>query len=266
MNTSERDDRILAVLREKNFLSVEDAASLTKSSLATIRRDFQRLSDLRQVQRVRGGARPIKNEPMTPFALREVQYSREKELIARAAAAMFRPNDVLIIDGGTTTFHLGRCLPDIPLRIITNSIRLASVLDDQSRSHAGLEVYLTGGFLYPNSGLLVGPGAQASLAQYHAQWALLSVGGVTEEGFFNTSEVVVETERRMIEHADRVMVLADHSKIDKRSMCQVCDLGQVDYLITDPHPPAAGALRRLGQAGLEIITANPRLQSAENRA
>jgi DeoR/GlpR family transcriptional regulator of sugar metabolism len=255
MNTSERDDRILASLAEKNFLSVEEAAALTTSSLATVRRDFQRLSDARQMQRVRGGARPIRNEPMTPFALREVQYSREKEMLARAAAELFSPNDVLIIDGGTTTFHLGRCLPDIPLRIITNSLRLASVLDDQSRTHSGLEVYLTGGYLYPNSGLLVGPGAQASLAQYHAQWALLSVGGVSEEGFFNTSEVVVETERRMIEHADRVIVLADHSKIDKRSMCQVCPLSEVDYLITDAHPATAGALRRLGDTGLEIITA-----------
>jgi DeoR/GlpR family transcriptional regulator of sugar metabolism len=255
MNTSERDDRILASLAEKNFLSVEEAAALTTSSLATVRRDFQRLSDARQMQRVRGGARPIRNEPMTPFALREVQYSREKEMLARAAAELFSPNDVLIIDGGTTTFHLGRCLPDIPLRIITNSLRLASVLDDQSRTHSGLEVYLTGGYLYPNSGLLVGPGAQASLSQYHAQWALLSVGGVSEEGFFNTSEVVVETERRMIEHADRVIVLADHSKIDKRSMCQVCPLGEVDYLITDAYPATAAALRRLGDAGLQIITA-----------
>jgi DeoR/GlpR family transcriptional regulator of sugar metabolism len=255
MNTSERDDRILALLAEKSFLSVEDAAALTKSSLATVRRDFQRLSDTRKIERVRGGARPIRSEPMTPFALREVQYSREKEMLARAAAELLSPNDVLIIDGGTTTFHLGRCLPDIPLRIITNSLRLASVLDDQSRTRTGLEVYLTGGYLYPNSGLLVGPGAQASLAQYHAQWALLSVGGVSEEGFFNTSEVVVETERRMIEHADRVIVLADHSKIDKRSMCQVCPLADVDYLITDANPATTAALRRLGNAGLQIITA-----------
>jgi DeoR/GlpR family transcriptional regulator of sugar metabolism len=256
MNTSERDDRILALLSEKSFLSVEEAAGLTKSSLATVRRDFQRLSDDKRIQRIRGGARPIRSEPMTPFALREVQYSREKESLARAAAELFSPNDVLIVDGGTTTFHLGRCLPDIPLRIITNSLRLASVLDEQSRTHAGLEVYLTGGFLYPSSGLLVGPGAQASLAQYHAQWALLSVGGVSDDGFFNTSEVVVETERRMIEHADRVIVLADHSKIDKRSMCQVCPLADVDYLITDPHPASAAALRRLAATGLEIITAS----------
>jgi DeoR/GlpR family transcriptional regulator of sugar metabolism len=256
MNTSERDDRILAALAEKNFLSVEEAAVLTKSSLATVRRDFQRLSDARRVQRVRGGARAVKNEPMTPFALREVQYSREKEMLARAAAELLSPNDVLIIDGGTTTFHLGRCLPDIPLRIITNSLRLASVLDEQSRTRTGLEVYLTGGFLYPNSGLLVGPGAQASLAQYHANWALLSVGGVTEEGFFNTSEVVVETERRMIEHADRVAVLADHSKVEKRSMCLVCPLSDVDCLITDPHPATAAALRRLSNGGLQIITAS----------
>jgi len=139
------------------------------------------------------------------------------------------------------------------LRIITNSLRLASRLDDILGEHPDLEVFLTGGLLHPMSGLLVGAGAQASLAQYHATWAFLSVGGLTGDGLFNTSEQVVESERMMIARSDRVAVLADHSKIGRHAMCHVCGLDAIDLLITDQQPSSAAARRKLHELGLEIM-------------
>ena len=190
---------------------------------------------------------------MLPFTLRQREHSSAKLHLARQAVTLLKPGEVLMIDGGSTTFHMGACLPSFPLRVITNSLHLATVLEERARTQPSLEVYLTGGCLYPNSGLLVGPGAQSTVAQYHANWAFLSVGGVTQEGLFNTNELVVETERRMIANADRVVVLADHSKIGQQAMCHVCGLDQIDYLITDAAAATADILARFQDAGLTIV-------------
>jgi DeoR/GlpR family transcriptional regulator of sugar metabolism len=252
-----RHERILKALGGQETLSLDRAVALTRSSPATVRRDFADLAERDLVQRFRGGIRrPGTSGSMVPFALRQVQFSGEKQRLAQHAVGLLRPGDVVIIDGGTTTFHLGSVLPAMPLRVITNSLRLASVLDEPSRRAAGLEIFLTGGFLYPEAGgLLVGPGAHSSLEQYHAHWAFLSVGGITSEGLFNTNEMVVQTERRMIACADRVAVLADHSKLGQHAMCHVCGLDEVDLLITSSPPGSRAALRPLRSRGLSVVTA-----------
>lgn len=253
MLSSERHDQILRTVIGRPALSVEQACDLTGASPATIRRDFSELADRGLLQRVRGGVKAVQSDAMVPFALREHAYSREKEALARRAAQLLQPNDVVIIDGGTTTYHLADCLPHFPLRVITNSLRLASVLDSAGRRRDGMEIFLAGGYLYPNSALLVGPGAQASLAQYRAGWAFLSVGGISEGGLSNTNELVVETERRMIDSADRVAILADPSKIGRNAMCHVCNLDAIDLLITNRSPQTAGPLDRIRAVGVEVI-------------
>ena len=179
MNMFDRHDQIVRALSERAFVSVAHAVQLTGGSPATIRRDFTKLTADGIARRVRSGIRTVESVGMTPFAMREVQYSKEKEALAQKAAALLKAGDTVFIDGGTTTFHLGACLPKLPLRVITNSLRLAVLIDSPPRRNPHLEIFLTGGCLYPNSGLLVGPGAHGSLAQYHANWAFLSVGGIT---------------------------------------------------------------------------------------
>ncbi len=87
------------------------------------------------------------------------------------------------------------------MRIITNSVGLVAQLEARGKMHPQLEIYVTGGVLYPRSGLLLGPRTEASISEYHAHWAFLSAGGMTERGSFNTNELVVGTERAMIRSA-----------------------------------------------------------------
>ena len=254
LNTLERHEQILRALSERGFISVPRAVQLTGASPATIRRDLAHFAEQGLARRVRGGIRLVESVGMTPFAMRQSQSSKSKESLAQRAVALLKAGDVIFIDGGTTTFHIGACLPAIPLRVITNSVRLAHYLDEQAQRRSEWEVFLTGGLIYPNSGLLLGPAAQASVAQYHAHWAFLSVGGINLNGLYNTTELVVETERKMIANADKVAVLADHSKIGRHAMCHVCRLNEVNLLITDRHEPNAPLLRQLEQAGLQVIT------------
>ena len=81
------------------------------------------------------------------------------------------------------------------------------------------------------------------------------MGGLTDQGLYNTNERVAEAERSMIRHADQVAVLADHSKIGNYAMCAVCGLEEVDILITDADPERSTLLPRLREAGITILHA-----------
>jgi DeoR/GlpR family transcriptional regulator of sugar metabolism len=253
MKQFERHDYLLSLLAERPVLSVAHAVHLSGASYATVRRDFDRLADQGLVERTRGGIRRKETPGMMPFSLRQVQHSAEKEKLARKAASLLCPGHVVMVDGGTTTFHLATCLPEFPLRVITNSMRLAAALDARRARHPGLEIFLSGGQLTPESGgLLVGRGAEHTLSQYHADITFLAVGGICEEGLYNTNEQVVEVEQKMIARADAVVVMADHTKIGRRSMCHVCALKEIDRLITDAYAKSAPFLSRLAKMSIAV--------------
>jgi len=239
MKPSLRSREILAALRERGELTVEEACARFGISPATARRDFATLAEEGRAEKTWGGLRLI--DPLTPSmvptGLREEIHVEEKRRIAARAAALCADDAIIFIDGGTTTLQMARWLADRPLRIITNSLLMAHEIDRLRSGPSGAEVFLTGGYLYPRSGLLVGPEAVASLQQYQATLAFLSVGGISEEGISNNHPLVVEVERAMLAHADRVVLLADHSKFDHRELVPECSWEEADTLITGEMPP-----------------------------
>ena len=247
-----RHGKILEAMENQQLLSVEEAMRLTGASAATIRRDFDYLARENLVQRLRGGARLLQRQLMMPFALRAVHMEEQKCQIAQKVAMLLQPGDVVIIDGGTTTAQLAKYLPDIPLCIVTNSLRLASLLDQQTHRRAALEVLVTGGQLYPSGGILLGPTVIASLARYHAKWAFISVVGITTDGIYNNNEAVVEVQQQMLASAEHTVVLADHTKIGRRALCRVCALQAID-LATDANPKADATIRKIAQAVRSFI-------------
>ncbi len=252
---SNRHDQILRRLAEVGTLKVEEAVTRFGASPATVRRDFNQLAEAELVQRVRGGIRLQGNGRALPFAVREVRQVEQKLAIAQRASGLLAAGDVVFVDGGTTTLQLTSCLPPVPLRIITNSLNLAASIESHVPNHGRWEVFLTGGFLFPGSGLLVGPSAQAGLAQYHANWAMLSASGITSQGVFNDNEHVVESERVMIAHADRVAILADHTKFARHAMCHIVGLDAVDVVVTDCLPRDKLLLEQLGKDDVKIVRA-----------
>ncbi|MCX6986467.1 MAG: DeoR/GlpR family DNA-binding transcription regulator [Lentisphaerae bacterium] len=239
----QRQDKILESLSGDGFLSVADAVRIFNSSPATLRRDFAELAESGQAIKVRGGLKASNGGGMLPFSARAGIYSAEKEALAESAAAMIKSGDVVL--------HMAGCLPDMNIRIITNSLRLASVLEEM-KAGSRWEIYLTGGFLYTKSGILLGPNALYGIAQYHADLAFLSASGIDESGVYNSSELVVETERVMIGNSDKVVIMADHSKIGKRGLCKVCDIGKISGIITDKNVSSRKSLNLIRKKGIEI--------------
>ncbi|MFI4876803.1 MAG: DeoR/GlpR family DNA-binding transcription regulator [Blastopirellula sp. JB062] len=248
-----RHDQVLRILAETGVLRVEDAVERLKVSPATIRRDFNQLAEAGLVDRAHGGIRQKHQGNTLPFAAREIRNAGDKLEIARRACGLISDGDVIFVDGGTTTLQLAYCLPPRRLRIITNSLTLAAAIESRTLERGRWEVFLTGGILFPGSGLLVGPSAQASIIQYHANWALLSASGITEAGIYNDNEHVVESERLMIKNSDRVAVLADSSKFGHHAMRHIVRLEFLNYIVTNAPTTTSQEIAHRMESQLQVL-------------
>jgi DeoR/GlpR family transcriptional regulator of sugar metabolism len=247
MERHKRVSQLLTYLGQAEELSVEAACKRFDVSPATIRRDFVYLTEQGLVEKTWGGIRAIATEAgqpdtMKPLNQRSAQNLTEKRAIAEAAAALIEDGDVVMIDGGSTTAEMVPFLAGRRVKVITNSLTLAQRLDDQRTQQGadsfGVEVFLTGGFLYPASGMLVGPQATENIRRLHAQWVFLSSGGVSEVGVTNSNMLVVDVERAMMAQSQRVVLLTDYAKIGHKDLLKLCDLTDIHILLTNEHPDA----------------------------
>ena len=186
------------------------------------------------------------------FQQRLVENAAEKRAIAQAAAALLEDGDVVMIDGGTTTYQLCEFIALKRVRIITNSLVIAQAVDRLKGRQRGAEIYLTGGILQPESSVLSGPPAEAFLKRYHARWAFLSAAGVDAKEATNHDEAVLASERLMIEQSERVALLVDHTKLGQRAMCALCSLSKVDHLFAGDSPESRKWSRAVGASKLAV--------------
>lgn len=251
-----RQRQIMELLQTSLELSVEEACERLGISPATVRREFVQLAKEGRVEKTWGGVRALPSTPVPvgppAFAKRLSENSLEKRVIAEAAAALLKDGDVVMIDGGTTTYQLCEFIAHKRIQIITNSVVIAQTVDRLKGRERGAEIYLTGGILEPESSVLSGPPAEAFLQRYHANWAFVSAAGVDSHEVTNYNEAVLASEKLMIEQSDRVVVMADHTKLGRRAMCTLCSLDTVDHLFTGDSKASELALRGFGAPDLTL--------------
>jgi DeoR/GlpR family transcriptional regulator of sugar metabolism len=251
-----RQRQILELLQITPELSVGEVCARLGASPATVRREFAHLHAEGRVEKTGGGIRAASSAPIPvgppAFGQRLATNTAEKRAIAKAAAGLLEDGDVVMIDGGTTTFQLCEFIALKPIRIITNSLVIAHAVDRFRGSRRGAEVHLSGGQLHPESGIVAGPQAEAFLRQYHAKWTFLGAAGVDETAATNYNEAVLASERLMIAQSDRIALLADHSKFGRTAMCVLCPLEAVSQLITDAHPETQTLVRRIRNKGVDV--------------
>jgi len=224
----ERRQAILQVIEKKGFVTLNQLMELVGASDSTIRRDLEVLDGNGQIRRTRGGATYV-GESLTSFDVRRTKARKQKERIAEAAAALVQIGETVILDGGTTTVEVARELVGRSLQVVTNSIPIVNALINSPET----ELIVIGGFLYPKTGVNLGPLAVDALKSIHARRLFISVGGMTANSLFNSNALLVETERQMIEAAEEVIVVSDSSKLGHSALAQLCPLETVDRLITD---------------------------------
>ena len=216
------------------FASLEELSELVDASVSTVRRDVTFLETKGILCRTHGGARLAnpKSDEYT-FSARDTHQLAEKEAIGKACTSLISPNQTVIIDAGTTCYHVARHLGAKSPQVFTNSLPVANLF---SGAHK-LEVVVSGGVIYPKLGVLVGPLAVEAFSKIRADVAIMSCGGITAEGITNSHGLLIEIQRAMINAARRVIFCIDSTKFGRQSISKLCNLDIIDVVVTDPAAP-----------------------------
>src|SRR5580692_10423288 len=251
MQPEARQKRIQDYLNRVEFASLEELAREVEASVSTVRRDIAALESAGGLRRMHGGARLV-NPPSDEFAFnaRDTHQLSEKEAIGRACAELIRPNQTVIIDAGTTTYHVAKNLESKTPQIITNSLPVALFFASASR----VELILSGGVIYPRLGVLVGPLAVEAFSKIHADVAVMSAGGITLDGVSNSHGLLIEIQLAMIRAAQRVIFCFDSTKLGRRSVSALCGLERIHVIVTDRGAPD-DLVRALRERGIEVVIA-----------
>src|SRR3954469_18325841 len=220
MQPEERQHRIAEFLQTAEFAALEEIAQHVGASVSTVRRDLAVLEASGNFQRTHGGARIItpRSDEFT-FAARDTHQLAEKEAIGKACAELVQPNQSVILDAGTTIYHVARHLESKAPQVITNSLPIANLFASANR----LEVIVSGGVIYPRLGVLVGPQAVEAFSRIHADVAIMSAGGITPDGITNSHALLIDIQQAMIRAAGKVIFCLDHTKFGRRSVAHLCD-------------------------------------------
>jgi Transcriptional regulators of sugar metabolism len=233
MLVAERYEKIVQLVNDRGSIRVSELSALCQVTEETIRRDLDRLEMAGRLRRSHGGAVSVKDQPQQPeipYAEREITHAEEKRRIAEEAIKLIRPKDRILLDASSTAWYMAMAMPDIPLTVLTNSIKVATELAAKEK----IEVISTGGILAQRSLSFVGPLAERSLDAYHVDKAFLSCKGVhLERGFSESNELQARIKNKMVGMADEVIVLADASKFGIQAFTHVADLADVNAIVTD---------------------------------
>jgi DeoR family fructose operon transcriptional repressor len=226
----DRRDTILNLVRVRGFASLPDLAEELRVSESTIRRDLDHLEEAGQAKRTHGGVLYTGPTPKLPyFEDRQTSEWDKKKAVAEVTAGLIQDGDTLLLGGGSTVYELAQLLVGRTLQIVTNSLPVANLF----ASHSDTDLVFLGGYIYPRTGVALGPYTNDMLERLSVRRTIVSTGGVTERGFFNSNLLLVETERAMMKAADEVIVMADSTKFGHQSLAHTCDLSRIDRLVVD---------------------------------
>ncbi|MGL4235594.1 DeoR/GlpR family DNA-binding transcription regulator [Tabrizicola sp.] len=229
MLTSQRKALLLDRLAAEGRLVASDLAAELAVSEDTIRRDLRDLAADGRLLRVHGGALPSSPTHL-PLVRRMGTEAEAKARLARAAAGLIQPGQVVIIDGGTTHLALVAVLPsDLACKVVTHSPGVAAAFE----GHEGIEVVLFGGRLFRHSMVAMGAATVAGYAGLRADLCLLGVTGVHPEAGLTTGDAEEAALKRvMIAAAAEVVVLATPDKLGAVSPWGIGRLDQLSRLVT----------------------------------
>jgi DeoR/GlpR family transcriptional regulator of sugar metabolism len=247
---------LIAVVTEKRQVTVADLADRFGVSVDTIRRDLDALDAEGLVIRTHGGAvsPSAPARPDSGIGVRRRVQAAAKETIGAIAAGLVEDGSTIMINAGTTALAVARHLKHHRgLTIATNNVMLPAEID----AEAYRNLYVFGGTVRANDLATIGPvvftGAAGEDIDVRCELALIAVGGITSDAGYSTSNLAeAAMMRSMMTRANRVGVLIDSTKFDRRLFAQFAPLSAADYVITDKAPDA-DLSSALADAGVEIL-------------
>src|SRR5918997_6846462 len=254
MLAEQRRRAILDELETAGGVSVSALSERLRVSDMTVRRDLEELSARNLLRKVHGGAVPVPKTAAEPHFVQKQKLNRaEKRAIARAAIGFINDGDTVAFSAGTTTWHIAEALKRdrSSLTFITNSTNIALALQENGWE----QIVLSGGMFRTPSDALVGPFADRTLRTLNADVLFLGVHGVhPDAGLTTPNTAEAETDRCLVEAAQRVVVVADHTKLGVVALAKIVPLDKVAVLVTDDGAPPE-VLREIELAGVRVISA-----------
>ena len=231
---SARQEQALQVAREKGRVTVNDLTASCNVTPQTIRKDLNDLCERGLLQRVHGGAVVSPMIENVGYDVRRVLCAEEKRLIGQRAASLIPNHCSLFIDLGTTTEQVAVALTGHQsLLVITNNFNVASTFLNSKN----IDVILTGGMMRHSDGGLVGEAAIDFIKQFRADYAVIGVSAIDEDGAlleFDYREVRVG--RAILENSRHKILVADSTKFARTAPVRLGHIGEIDIFVTDTLP------------------------------
>ncbi len=252
--TVDRREKILKLLAENGKVYVHELSSMFKVSEVTIRNDLDQLEKKNHLIRARGGAMKVEGQVSIDFKLSEKHqlHFEEKSRIGKVAASMVANSETIILDSGTTTAELARHLNTVEnVSVVTNAINIVNILVQ----YPNINVIIPGGYLRHNSLSLVGPFASKNLRSLFVDKVFLGVDGFDPRlGAFTPNIDEAHLNNIMIDIAREVILVADSSKFNRKSLAHICPSSKIDVVVTDDGL-GDDARKQLEENGIRLVVA-----------
>ena len=234
MNKSVRQNEIFKLVKKQQTCTIAELANQLNVSGETIRRNVKRLVDEGLVLKVHGGITLPFLEHEPHLLKRMATQINEKKAIAELVADQIEDGDSVIIDSGSTTAYVAKALKShTNLTVVTNSSYIASQLAGFNQNR----IFMAGGELGSHDAAAYGPSALDFISNFETKKAILSIAAIHEsKGCMDHQLCEAEISKTIIKQAEMVIVATDSSKFGRTSLMKVCDLDQIDVLVTDDKP------------------------------
>ncbi|GIM44714.1 DeoR family transcriptional regulator [Collibacillus ludicampi] len=231
MLNNARQAQMKQYIQSKGTVTVQDLMDQFHVSDMTVRRDLSHLENIGLVKRVHGGAiyLPDRDKDIL-LSVREDSQKQEKERIAEKASSLVNDGDSVLLDAGTTTLEIAKkFLGRKNITVVTNAINIASIL----LQNPNIEIVMTGGDVRHSTQSLVGHATVQFLQALRVDHAFIGCSGLSmERGLMNSNMAEGEIKRTMMQIAEKVYVVADHTKFEATSFSVFASWERVDAIIT----------------------------------
>lgn len=252
MLAEERYGKILEILSNEKTVKSSYLIQLLNVSTETVRRDLESLEKNGLIKRVHGGAVLNNGSSLIPsFSTRNDMKNEEKDLLAKNAIPFISNGNSIALDNGTTTLHLATLIKGNykDLTVITNSLLIANMLYEDPH----INVILLGGIIDSKSHCMTGPLTEKNIELFHIDKAFISVTGISlNNGATDFEFNSIGIQKKLISRSNKIYLLADSSKFNTSSLLKICDLEDVDSIITDPNLSDA-VYKEYSDAGIHVI-------------
>ncbi|MGA2551961.1 MAG: DeoR/GlpR family DNA-binding transcription regulator [Burkholderiaceae bacterium] len=251
---NDRQQSIVALARSAGRVSVEELAAMFDVTHQTIRRDLNELCDRSVLTRTHGGAVVSSSVENLSYEARRYIAAPQKRAIGLAAAALIPNKSSLFLNIGTTTEEVASALANHEnLLVITNNLNVAMSLYPRR----SIDVIVAGGPVRRSDGAVVGSATVELIRQFKVDTAVIGASALDEDGsLLDYDAIEVNVSRTIIENARRVILVCDHTKLERAAPVRIAHISQIDTFVTDRLNSAV--LRRVCEShGVKIIETDP---------